>query len=234
LQPTVAGDYRHKRPRLKRGERQTHKERHSMRKISCAAIAAVFLATVLHGCAGTTQAVRENPRTAIGTGTGAVGGAVVGGIIGGKRGAVVGGLLGALAGGAIGQHLDRQEKSLSQTSRDYGYSPRQGIRLKIESVRTNPAVLAPGETVNINLTYAVLAPSEEEQVLVRETREILVNGTSVGRTSIDIAREGGTWKSIVPITLPADAPSGKFRVVASVEGTGGGKDIAETSFKVRR
>src|SRR3989337_731323 len=96
------------------------------------------------------------------------------------------------------------------------------------------AVLVPGETVNIDLTYAVLTPSADQQVLVRETREILVNGTSVGKTEIKIEREGGTWKSIVPIILPADAPAGKYRVIASVESAGGGKDVEETNFKVQR
>ncbi|HEY7585956.1 MAG TPA: glycine zipper domain-containing protein [Candidatus Deferrimicrobiaceae bacterium] len=205
-----------------------------MRKSLCAAVAAAFLASVLYGCAQTSQSVRENPNTAIGAGTGVVGGAVVGGLIGGKRGAVIGGLLGGLAGGAIGRYMDQKEKTLAQTSREHGYTPAQGTKLKIEAVRPNPGVLAPGETVNINMTYAVLTPSADQQVLVRETREILVNGTSVGKTSIDIAREGGTWKSIVPISLPANAPAGKYRVIASIESAGGGKDIEETHFKVTR
>lgn len=205
-----------------------------MRKFLCAASAVVFFATILHGCANTGQTVRENPKTAIGTGAGVVGGAVVGGLIGGKRGAVVGGLLGGLAGGAVGHHLDRQEKTLAQTSREYGYAPSQGTRLKIESVRSNPAVLAPGETVNINLTYAVLTPSAEQQVLVKETRAILIEGSSVGITSIEIGREGGTWSSSVPVTLPANAPKGNYRVIASIESMGGGKDIGETFFRVRQ
>jgi len=205
-----------------------------MRKSFYAAVAAAFLAAVLYGCAQTAQSVRENPNTTIGAGTGVVGGAVVGGIIGGKRGAVIGGLLGGLTGGAIGHYMDQKEKTLSQTSREYGYAPAQGTRLKIETVRSRPSVLFPGETVNIDLTYAVLTPSADQQVLVRETREILVNGTSVGKTEIKIEREGGTWKSIVPIMLPADAPVGKYRVIASVESAGGGKDVEETNFKVHR
>lgn len=208
--------------------------RFPMRKSLCAAVAVAFLAAVLYGCAQTAQSVRENPNTTIGAGTGVVGGAVVGGIIGGKRGAVIGGLLGGLTGGAIGHYMDQKEKTLSQTSREYGYTPAQGTRLKIETVRSRPAVLVPGETVNIDLTYAVLTPSADQQVLVRETREILVNGTSVGKTEIKIEREGGTWKSIVPIILPADAPPGKYRVIASVESAGGGKDVEETNFKVQR
>ncbi|HEY7528714.1 MAG TPA: glycine zipper domain-containing protein [Candidatus Deferrimicrobiaceae bacterium] len=205
-----------------------------MRNFACAVVAVLFLASLAGGCAQTGQAVRENPKTAIGAGTGVVGGAVVGGLLGGKRGAVIGGLLGGLAGGAIGHYMDNREKTLAETSRDYGYKPAQGIRLKIESLRPNPTLLAPGETVNINLTYAVLTPSVDRQVLVRETREILVNGNSVGRTSVEIEREGGTWKSIVPITLPADAPPGTYRVVASIESAGIGRDVRESNFKVQQ
>jgi hypothetical protein len=205
-----------------------------MRKSLCAAVAIAFASTLLYGCARSTQAIREHPGATVGAGTGVVGGAVVGGLIGGKRGAVIGGLLGGLAGGAIGHYVDQKEKTLAETSRAYGYAPAQGIRLKIEVLQSSPAVLAPGDTVDINLTYAVLTPTADRQIVVRETREILVNGTSVGKTEIAIEREGGTWKSIVPILLPADAPAGKYRVIASIESSGGGKDIEETSFRVRR
>ena len=203
-----------------------------MRKFLCLGIALAFLSTVFPGCAGVDQTMRDHPKTTIGAGTGILGGAVVGGLIGGKKGAVIGGLLGGLAGGAIGHYLDQKEKDLAQTSREYGYTPGQGVRLRIETVRTNPTSLAPGETVNINVTYAVLTPSEDRQVLVKETREILLNGSLVGRTSIDISREGGTWRSTVPVTLPATAAPGSYRVVASVEISGGGKDTEETTFRV--
>ncbi len=204
-----------------------------MRKVLCLGVALSFLGAVLSGCAETGQTVRDNRKTAIGAGAGAVGGAIVGGLIGGKRGAVVGGLLGALTGGVVGHYYDEQEKTLAQTSKDYGYTSRQGTRLKIETVRVNPAALSPGETININLTYAVLVPAADQQVLVKESREILVNGASVGKTSIEVSREGGTWKSTVPITLPVNAAPGSYRVVASVETKGGGKDVEETFFKVR-
>jgi outer membrane lipoprotein SlyB len=203
-----------------------------MRKILCVGIALAFLWAVLPGCAGVDQTVRDNPKTTIGAGTGVLGGAVVGGIIGGKRGALIGGLLGGLAGGAIGHYLDQQEKDLAQTSQEYRYSPSQGTQLRIETVRVNPAALSPGETVNINLTYAVLTPTAETQILVRESREIFLNGNSVGKTSIEVSREGGTWKSTVPITLPANAAPGNYRVLASVESRSTATARQETSFRV--
>jgi Glycine zipper len=206
-----------------------------MRKIvSLAAIAALFV-SILSGCAAQNSGMREHEGAAVGAGAGAVGGAVVGGLLGGKRGAVAGGLLGALAGGLVGNYHDQREKSLAETRRDYaGYDAAKGTRLKIERLRANPPTAAPGETVEIQLTYAVLTPREDVTVPVRESREILFNGIRVGEASVDIEREGGTWRSVVPITLPGNARPGNYRVVASVVSLVGGKDIEEITFRVHR
>lgn len=206
-----------------------------MRKIvSLGAIAALFM-PILSGCAAQNGGVREHQGAAVGAGAGAVGGAVVGGLLGGKRGAVAGGLLGALAGGLLGNYHDEQEKNLSETRRAHTeYDAARGTRLKIERVRTNPPSAAPGDTVEIQLTYAVLTPREDVMVPVRESREILFDGIKVGEVSVDIEREGGTWRSVVPITLPGNARPGAYRVVASVESRGGGKDIEEITFRVHR
>jgi len=206
-----------------------------MRKmVSLAAIAALFV-SILSGCAAQNGGMREHRGAAIGAGTGAVGGAVVGGLLGGRRGAVAGGLLGALAGGLVGNYHDQREKDLAETRRGHAdYDASRGTRLKIERVRTTPPAAAPGETVEIQMTYAVLTPRENVQVPVRENREILFDGVKVGEASIDIEREGGTWRSMVPITLPGNARPGNYRIVASVESRGGGKDIEEITFRVRR
>ena len=206
-----------------------------MRKIVSLAAIAALVAPILSGCAAQNGGIREHQGAAIGAGTGAVGGAVVGGLLGGRRGAVAGGLLGALAGGLVGNYHDQQEKSLADTRRAHAeYTPAKGTRLKIEKVRTIPASAAPGDMVEIQLTYAVLTPREDIMVPVREIREILFNGIKVGEASVDIEREGGTWRSVVPITLPGNARPGNYRVVASVESRGGGKDIEEITFRVHR
>ena len=206
-----------------------------MRKfVSLGLIAALFL-SILSGCAAQSGGVREHQGAAVGAGAGAVGGAVVGGLLGGKRGAVAGGLLGALAGGLLGNYHDEREKNLAETRSAYtDYNAARGTRLKIERVRINPPTAVPGDTVEIQLTYAVLTPREDVMVPVRETREILFEGNKVGEASVDIEREGGTWRSVVPITLPGNARPGNYRVVASVESRAGGKDIEEITFRVHR
>jgi len=202
--------------------------------VSLGVIAALFV-SILSGCATQNGGIREHKGAAVGVGAGAVGGAVVGGLIGGKRGAVAGGLLGALAGGLLGNYHDEREKNLAETRRAHTeYDAAKGTRLKIERVRANPPTAAPGDTVEIELTYAVLTPREDVMVPVRENREILFEGNKVGEASVDIEREGGTWRSAVSITLPGDARPGKYRVVASVESRGGGKDIEEITFRVHR
>jgi len=41
-------------------------------------------------------------------------------------------------------------------------------------------------------------------------------------------------RSIVPVTLPANARPGTYRVIATVEARGAGKDVEETTFRVRQ
>ena len=206
-----------------------------MRKIVSLAAIAVLFVSILPGCAAKNGGMREHKGAAVGAGTGAVGGAVVGGLLGGKRGAVAGGLLGALAGGLLGNYYDEREKNLAETRAVHTeYNAAKGTRLKIERVQTTPTTAAPGDTVEIQLTYAVLTPREDVMIPVREKREILFEDNKVGEASVDIEREGGTWRSVVPITLPGNARPGSYRVVASVESRGAGKDVEEITFRVRR
>jgi outer membrane lipoprotein SlyB len=95
-------------------------------------VLALAMTLGLSGC----ETVRENPKTAIGAGAGAAGGAVVGGLIGrGTTGVVVGGLLGALAGGAIGQYLDRQDRSRDQAIEDTDDTQAQGNVVRVDQGR---------------------------------------------------------------------------------------------------
>ena len=205
-----------------------------MRKLATLLVTLAAFAAVLPGCATTDSTLAGHQGAAVGAGAGAVGGAVLGGLVGGKQGAVAGGLLGALAGGLIGNYYDQKEKTLAETRRAHAdYTPAKGTRLRIEKVKVGPTPVHPGGTVDIDVTYAVLTPNDSVQVPVRETREILFSGSKVGESTVDIEREGGTWRSVVSVTLPGDARPGTYRVLASVEFRGGGKDLRETSFRVQ-
>ena len=174
----------------------------------------VLIATVsLAGC----TTIEENPKTAIGAGVGAVGGAVVGGLIGqGTTGVVIGGLLGTLAGGAIGQYLDRQDRTRAQAAQATAYDPAQGDVVRVDQVQTTPSPVRPGATVNLITTYTVLTPQADRSLSVRETREVRHNGLLVANPTTELARQGGTFTSAVPITLPTTATAGTYEVTVTV------------------
>ena len=70
----------------------------------------LIAALILPGCA----TIKENPKTAIGVGVGAVVGAGVGAAAGGGKGAAIGAVVGGLAGGVIGYYMDKQEREFKQ------------------------------------------------------------------------------------------------------------------------
>ena len=70
----------------------------------------LIAALILPGCA----TIKENPKTAIGAGVGAVVGAGVGAAVGGGKGAAIGAVVGGLAGGVIGHYMDKQKREFDQ------------------------------------------------------------------------------------------------------------------------
>jgi len=167
----------------------------------------------LSGCA----TMEEHQKTTIGAGAGAVGGALLGGLIGkNTTGVVVGGLVGALAGGGIGYYMDRQDKTAAQAKADTGYTPAQGVVVRVESAKVDPVSIAPGGTVNLGVTYTLLTPTAAQTVKVTETREVRHNGALVANPTTQFTRGNGTFTAALPITLPANAGKGSYEVTTTV------------------
>ena len=187
-----------------------------MRKNACFALIALVLGLAAHGCATTNSAKgTETP----------------GGFL---RAETFGGLLGALEGGALGDYSDRKEKELRETMQIHSEEPDiTAVKVRIEAVRVTPSVADPGDTIDIRIKYAILTPQDDMTVPVHETREIIFEEKPVGQASVDIERQGGTWRSSVPITLPMNVLPGTYQVVASVRTPNGEEDIEEVSFRVR-
>jgi surface antigen len=142
---------------------------------------------------------------------------LLGGLIGrGTTGVVVGGLLGTLAGGAIGQYLDRQDRTRAQAAQATAYNPAQGDVVRVEQVQATPSAVSRGGTVNLVTTYTVLTPEAARSVAVRETREVRHNGALVANPTTEFTRQGGTFTSAVPITLPSSASTGTYEVTVTV------------------
>ena len=153
----------------------------------------------------------------------------------GRRGSLTGMLEGVLAGSLAGRYFDEEAKDGAQAARDYGYTAAQGSLLSFDSVRANPVVVAPGDTVNVNAEYTVLFPTAGQVVPVTETREFLKDGASLGKVSIEVERAAGTYRTTIPFTLAGGAPAGQYDVKVTIEAQGGAlKDGKESYFKVTR
>ncbi|MCL2103070.1 MAG: hypothetical protein FWH25_03435 [Syntrophorhabdaceae bacterium] len=149
-------------------------------------------------------------------------------------GTLSGDLLGPLEGGFLGDYSYRKEKGLEETRQIHSEPPATtDANVRIEAIRAVPDILDPGDTIDIRIKYAVLTPQEDMTVIVNETREILFEENRVGEASANIEREGGTWRSSVPITLPQNASPGIYRIVVSIRTPNGEKDVEEVTFRVR-
>ena len=78
-----------------------------MKKLFVLVLVVAFISS---GCA----TMKENPKTTIGAGAGAVLGAGVGYGLGGGKGAAIGAVVGGLAGGAIGHYMGKQKREFDQ------------------------------------------------------------------------------------------------------------------------
>jgi surface antigen len=186
---------------------------------------------LLSGCETIERAIKANPKTAVGAGGGGAGGALIGGLASGGTGAVVGGLAGVLAGGVVGHLLDRQERTRAATAETLAYTAEKGNVVRIEEVSLNPQAVRPGETVNVNVQYAIITGSGMEPVRVREIRHIYYQGELVGNPLVEVQRPDGTYWSTLPIKLPESATPGRYEVVVGVE-MNGALDRWESRFTV--
>lgn len=184
-----------------------------MRVMTILMVLVLVLTFGLSGC----ETIQENPKTAVGAGAGVAAGALLGGLIGrNTTGVVVGGLLGGLAGGAIGQYLDRQDRTRAQAAAATGYVPAQGNLVRVEQVQVTPNPASVGGTINLLVTYTVLIPQADRAVAVRETREVRHDGTLVANPTTEFQRHGGTFTSAMPVTLPPTAGRGLYEVTTTV------------------
>jgi hypothetical protein len=186
---------------------------------------------LLIGCETLERSIKDNPKTAAVAGVGGAGGALIGGLASGGTGAVIGGLAGVLTGGVIGHVLDRQERGRAATAETLAYAEEKGNIVRIEEVSLNPQAIRPGETLNVNVQYAIITRDGTAPVRVREIRHIYHQGELVGNPVLTVERTDGTYWSTLPIALPASATPGRYEVVVGVE-MNGALDRWESRFTV--
>lgn len=199
-------------------------------------VALLTLLTFAVGTGGCVTVSPEHEGAAKGAGIGAATGAIAGAVLAGEgsrtKGALIGGLAGALLGGVIGNYTVDKKKSAEETTTKYDYKPSDGTVVRIENTQMIPMTLKRGDTIKLEATYAIMAPSSESQVSVTESREVTFNGELVANPEITVQRTSGTYTSSIPLMLPADAKTGDYKVITTIR-TATGKDARQSSFTVK-
>lgn len=199
-------------------------------------VSLVTIVALLAGLSGCATVPEEHQGTAKGAGLGAAAGAIAGALLAGEgsrtKGVILGGLAGALIGGAVGNYTVDKKKSATATNQAYNYQEASGVVVRIEKAAVAPLAVAPGGKVDLQATYAVMAPSPESQVAVTESFEIRFNNELVGSPEVRVNHTPGTYTASVPLTLPPDAQKGSYKVLMTIR-TETGKDARETTFTVK-
>jgi hypothetical protein len=188
-----------------------------MRKVTAWIVLVALFPIVLGGCATGTQT-----GAVLGATAGAVIGAGVGFFLGGQQGAFIGAAigtgLGTATGAAVGQHFEnRQQHTRPQTSQAHAYQPSQGPLLAVSEMRVVPMLVKPGDTVQVTVTYDVLAPESNRQIPITETWVFKHNTTQLTTiTRPEELKDQGGYASTYTFTMAKDALPGEYQAMVTV------------------
>jgi len=211
-----------------------------MRKSLALAIVLIFSISLV-GCQ--TESGYYDPARSAGAGAlgGAATGAALGAIIGAATGAPatgawIGAAAGAVAGGLGGyiyaEHKNREIRDEQAAAAAYNYQPSQGNVVNIDQAMANPAVVAPGQQVDLGVQYTVLTPTDTP-ISLNLVREVRYQGQLLGQPhQTTLNNANGTYSDSVAYTLPSNASPGQYTVTNRLSSSYGSSQ-QDASFTVR-
>lgn len=186
------------------------------------AAAGVALTTLVTSCSSMSGDTRDQVVGGVG---GALAGAAIGAIASGGRPEAIG--AGAAAGALVGwgtvkliQYNAEKTRSASEEAQVLGYNG-QGTMVNIRDASVSPNQVRPGDTVNLAMDYAVLAPSNTTTIPVQESWQLEKDGKVLTRTESQTQnRTPGGWHTTAAVTLPKQAGPGTYIVKNQVSAAG--------------
>jgi hypothetical protein len=172
-----------------------------------------------------------------GAATGAALGAIIGAATGSPAtGAWIGAAAGALVGGVGGylyaEHKNNEIRDQQAAAAAYNYQPAQGNLVNIDQASADPAVVAPGQQVNLGIQYTILTP-DNVPVSVNLVREVRFQGQMLGQPyQTTVSNANGTFSDSVAYSLPSNASPGNYTVTSRMVSSYGSSQ-KEASFTVR-
>jgi hypothetical protein len=189
------------------------------------------------GTALTDKERKEAQSNCIGqyTALGIVGGSLLGILVSNKEDRMKGAILGGTAGGALaysiawGKCLKYFANTNSfpvadarATALAVGYTPQRGNEVRVQSFTVTPAMLAPGGNLNLAGSYYVMAPGDQKDVKVVETRTVHFYNADdkawkeLGSDETTVTAALGTRRSEGQTGMPREVAEGRYRVTFKV------------------
>lgn len=175
---------------------------------------------------------------------------VLGGLGGAALGAGIGALAtggdtkailaGAAAGAVVGwaavklvQYHAERTRSAKEEASALGYRSGDGTVIKIRDAKVVPERVRAGDTVNLDMDYAVLAPQGTSTVPVEETWTLEKDGERLAQVPPKKeSRAPGGWHTRAGIDIPKNATKGTYVVKNRVD-AGSTYDERVATFTVR-
>jgi outer membrane protein OmpA-like peptidoglycan-associated protein len=145
--------------------------------------------------------IKENKRTAIGTGVGTAVGAGLGAVIGKGKGAVIGGVIGAGIGGYAGSRMDKQAKELEKVAETK--RTEEGLITKLKSdilFDSGKASLKPAAKENLKTMADIMKKYPENVLTVKGYTDD--TGTSRINEKLSTERAEAVKRALVTDGLP--------------------------------
>jgi hypothetical protein len=186
-----------------------------MTNVICGVLCSVMVASCSTSSDSTNQILGGLGGAALGAGIGAL-------ATGGDTTAVVAGAAaGAVAGWAavkLVQYHSEKTRSASEEAKALGYRSSDGTVVKIRGATVSPSSARAGETLNLSMNYAVLAPQGTSSVPVSETWTLEKDGEKLASVPPkQESRAPGGWQTQAGITVPKNAGKGTYVVKNRIE-----------------
>jgi hypothetical protein len=206
-----------------------------MKRWRSTVVCAALCSSLLVSCSSTSSESRDQLLGGLG---GAALGAGIGALAtgGDTKAVLAGAAAGAVAGWAtvkLVQYHSEQTRSAKEEAKALGYRPSEGTVVKIRGATAHPERVRPGDTVTLDMDYAVLAPAGSGTVPVEEKWTLEKDGEKLASVPPkQEQRSPGGWHSRAGIDIPKDAQKGTYVVKNRVE-AGDSYDERVATFTIR-
>lgn len=168
----------------------------------------LFLCFQLTGCASMSGTEKG---ALIGAGVGAG----IGAAVGDTKGAIIGALAGAVIGAVIGNYYDNQVATREEALSKHNYRVNDVV-IEIDNSSVNPQTVSANSTVDAQVQYTVLGPSDLYQITIIETRTLVKGNERIELATRKVTRTQGTHLSTMRFTMPRDIEKGNYTLITTV------------------